>query len=291
MARQARHDNCLYTVSVLRIACPGAPRSTPGSGGTLAGLKHAKSLGIDAMEIEWVQSVPKNAEHVAKLGELAKALDIGLTVHAPYFVNLNSDDKEKLAASEKRIVDALSMAQVCGAVSVCVHAAFNGGKDSISVTDNVRRSTERILKKKSKVFPDVNLAYETMGKPSQWGTLDETLAVSKEFDLYPCVDVAHMHARSGGKVDSEQAFNEIFDRYAKVLGKKSLSSMHLHYSGIAFGDKGEKHHLTFEESGMAWKTFLKVLKKRNIGGTLVCESPAMEGDTILLQKTYDRINV
>lgn len=273
---------------MLRIACPGSPASTPGSGGTLAGLKHAAKLGIDAMEIEWVQSVPKNAEHVAAVGKAARDLDIALTVHAPYFVNLNSAEKEKIAASEKRILDALAMAQVCGAVSVCVHAAFNGKDDSATVTDSIRRSTERIMKKKPSLFPDVNLAYETMGKPSQWGTLDEVLAVAKEFGIYPCVDVAHLHARSNGAVNSAAEFEELLDRYAKVLGKKSLSTMHIHYSGIAYGEKGEKHHLTFAESDLKWKDFLKVLKKRKVGGILVCESPSMEDDTLLLAKAYAR---
>jgi deoxyribonuclease-4 len=273
---------------MLRIACPGTPKSTPGSGGTLAGLKRAKELGINAMEIEWVQSVPKNAEHVAAVGVLAKELDIALTVHAPYFVNLHSAEKEKIAASEARILAALSMAQVCGAVSVCVHAAFNGGKDSKTVTDSIRRSTERIMKKKASLFPDVNLAYETMGKPSQWGTLDETLAVAKEFGIYPCIDVAHMHARTNGKINSTKEFDELLDRYAKVLGKKSLKNMHVHYSGIAYGEKGEKHHLTFEESDLRWKDFLKVLKKRGVGGVLVCESPSMEDDTMLLMREYAR---
>lgn len=288
MTRRAHRDNCLYTAFVLRIACPGSPKSTPGSGGTLAGLKRAKELGIAAMEIEWVQSVPKNPEHVAAVGRLAKELGIGLTVHAPYFVNLHSDDAEKLAASEKRIVDALTMAQLCGAVSVCVHAAFNGGKASAMVTDSVRRCTDRIMKKKH-LFPDVNLAYETMGKHSQWGTLDETLEISKEFGLYPCVDVAHMHARANGAINSTREFEELLDRYADVLGKRSLKSMHIHYSGIAYGEKGEKHHLTFEESDARWKDFLNVLKKRDVGGFLVSESPAMEDDALLLQKTYESL--
>ncbi len=274
---------------MLRIACPGSPRSTPGSGGTIAGLKHAAKLGINAMEIEWVQSVPKNAEHVAEVGALAKELDMVLTVHAPYFVNLNSAEKEKIVASEQRILAALSMAQVCGAVSVCVHAAFNGKDDPSTVTDSIRRSTERIMKKKGSLFPDVNLAYETMGKHSQWGTLEETLLIAMEFDIYPCVDTAHMHARANGGMNTEREWEELFDRYAKVLGKKSLKNMHLHYSGIAYGEKGEKHHLPFEESDADWKGFLRVLKRREIGGVLVCESPEMEDDTLLLQATYDRM--
>lgn len=271
---------------MLHIACPGAPKSTPSPGGTLKGLQRAHDLGITAMEIEWVQSVPKNAEHVAKLGEVAKGLGIVLTVHAPYFINLNSEDDDKLAASQKRILDALAMAQVCGAVSVCVHAAFNGGKDSAHVTDNVRFATDGIMRKKATLFPDVNLAYETMGKHVQWGTLEEVLAISKEFDIYPCVDTAHMHARANGAMNSEEEFDGLFDRYAKALGKKSLGRMHLHYSGINYGPAGEKNHLPIRESDADWKAFLKVLKKRDIGGVLVNESPEMENDTVFLRDAY-----
>ncbi len=241
------------------------------------------------MEIEWVQSVPKNKEHVASLGKLARELDIALTVHAPYFVNLNSDDDAKLSASRIRILDALTMAQICGAVSVCVHAAFNGGKDSKHVTENVRFSTEAIMTMKSKLFPDVNLAYETMGKQSQWGTLDEVLEIAKEFDIYPCIDTAHMHARANGAVNTEQEWDDLFNRYAEVLGKASLQKMHLHYSGIAYGEKGEKHHLPLEESDANWKGFLRVLKRRKVGGILVCESPLMEDDTLLLQNTFAKL--
>ena len=274
---------------MLAFACPGAPKSTPNPGGTLKGLARAHELGIGAMEIEWVQSVPKNAEHVAKLGEVARGYGIVLTVHAPYFINLNSEDDAKLAASQKRILDALAMAQVCGAVSVCVHAAFNGGKDSAHVTDNVRFATDGIMRKKAKLFPDVNLAYETMGKHVQWGTLEEVLAISKEFGIYPCVDTAHMHARANGGMNSEKEFDALFDAYAKVLGKKSLQTMHLHYSGINYGPAGEKNHLAYEESDANWKGFLKVLKRRKIGGVLVNESPAMEDDTLLLQRAYAKL--
>jgi deoxyribonuclease-4 len=152
------------------------------------------------MEMEWVQSVPKNPDHVAEVGALARSLSFALTVHASYFINLNSDDTDKLAASKKRIIDALSMAQIAGAVSVCVHAAFYGARKDQAL-DSVRRATDDILKYKQTLFPTVNLAYETMGKHTQFGTLDEVLTVSKEFDIYPCVDVSHMHARANGAMN------------------------------------------------------------------------------------------
>ncbi len=271
---------------MLLFACPGAPLSTPKPGGTLKGIQQCHDLGLHAMEMEWVQSVPKNPEHVEAIGILARSLNFSLTVHAPFFINLNSDEKEKYEASKKRILDALTMAQIAGARSVCVHAAFYGSKDPKVALENVRRATDQILKFKNTLFPNVNLAYETMGKQSQFGTMEEVLAVSKEFGIYPCVDFAHMHARSNGKVNSTKEWNELLDLYEEFLGKKSLSEMHIHYCGIAYGLKGEKNHVPLLESDANWKDFLNVLNKRKIGGILVCESPLQEKDTTLLQEVY-----
>jgi deoxyribonuclease IV len=277
----------LSTLRMLRFAVPGSPLSTPKPGGTVAGLQYIHSLGLNAMELEWVQRVPLNPEHMALIGATAKELDIMLTVHAPYYINLNSPEPEKLVASKKRILDALWMAQIAGIVSVCVHAAFNLGCDEATVLENVRRAVDDILKHKQKLFPDVNLGLETMGKQSQFGTLEEVLKISREFDLYPVIDPAHLHARSNGAVNSTEEWHEMFDVYEEYLGKKSLQKMHLHFSGIAYGPKGEKHHLELRESDAKWEEFVKVLKERAIGGVCVCESPAMEKDTALMKGVYD----
>ena len=125
-----------------------------------------------------------------------------------------------------------------------------------------------------------------MGKPTQFGTLEEVLRISKEFGIYPTVDPAHMHARTNGLINSTEEWGDMFDLYEHSLGKKSLKRMHMHFSGIAYGLKGEKHHEPLRESDARWEDFLQVLKDRKIEGTVVCESPAMEKDTVLMQKTF-----
>ncbi len=274
---------------MLRFAVAGSPLSTPSPGGTVEGLKHAKKLGIDAMEIEWVQMVPRDPKRMAEIRKTAEELDMTLTVHAPYYVNLNSPEPDKLAASIGRVTAALAMGELAGVRSVCVHAAFRLGQPPEHVYDNVAKAVDKILQKKAKLFPSVNLALETMGKPTQFGTLEEVLKISKEFDLYPTLDPAHMHALSNGKWNTEEEWNEMFDMCAKYLGKKCLDYVHMHFSGIEYGLKGEKKHLPLEKSDANWKGFLRVLKDRKIGGTVVCESPAMEDDTLLLRKTYEKL--
>jgi len=271
---------------MLHFAVAGVPASTPKPGGTVEGLKHAKSLGITAMELEWVQRVPPNEERMHEIRKTAEELGMYLTCHAPYYINLNSPEPEKLTASKKRILDALRMAEIAGIHSVCVHAAFYLGMDPNIAYENVKRAVDDIMKHKNNTFPHVNLGLETMGKQTQFGTLEEVLRISKEFDVYPVVDPAHLHARYNGKINSTKEWEEMFDVYEKYLGKKSLQSMHMHFSGIAYGVKGERHHLPLEESDAKWQDFLRVLKHRKIAGSLVCESPLLEVDTLRMQKTY-----
>lgn len=274
---------------MLHFAIAGSPMSTPHPGGTVEGLRTAKGLGISAMEIEWVQNVPSSKERMAEIRSVAQELDITLTAHAPYFVNLNSPEKPKLAASKQRVLAALTQAELAGVVSVCVHAAFNLGRQPAEVYDNVSRAVGDILRKKEQYFPHVNLALETMGKPSQFGSFEEALQISKDFALYPCVDFAHLHAREQGAINTAAEWDALLDRYEDVLGAKALSHMHIHYSGIEFGKGGERKHLPLKESDANWKEFLTVLKQRKVGGVLVCESPLMEEDTLLLQRTYAKL--
>ncbi len=145
------------------------------------------------------------------------------------------------------------------------------------------------MSKKEKFFPHVNLGLETMGKGTQFGTLEELLKLSKEFGIYPTVDPAHMHARTNGAWNTAKEWETMFDMYEKALGKKSLKTVHMHFSGIAYGPKGEKHHVPLQESDARWVDFLKVVKKRKIEGVIVCESPLLEVDTLLLQETYNSL--
>ena len=274
---------------MLHFAVAGVPYSTPKPGGTVEGLKQAKKLGITAMEIEWVQRVPDSPQRMLEIRKTSEELDMYLTCHAPYYIKLNSPEKEKLEASKKRILLALRMSEIAGIKSVCVHPAFYLGMVPRIAFDNVRRAMDDIMKCQAKDFPHVNLGLETMGKPTQFGTLEEVLRISKEFGIYPTVDPAHMHARSNGLINSSKEWHEMFDLYESYLGKSALKHVHMHFSGIAYGPKGEKHHLPLRESDAKWKDFLQVLKDRKITGTVVCESPLLEEDTILIQKTFEKM--
>ena len=65
--------------------------------------------------------------------------------------------------------------------------------------------------------------------------------------------------------------------------------MHIHLSGIQYGAKGEKKHLNLEEADLQYVELLRALKDYHVKGLVICESPNLEGDALLLQETYSKL--
>ena len=105
----------------------------------------------------------------------------------------------------------------------------------------------------------------------------------------PCIDFSHLYSRTIGKNNTKQEFQQILTGLEKGLGKEALNNMHVHISGIAYGEKGEKNHLLLKESKFNYKDLLKELKEFKCKGVVTCESPNIEKDALLLQETYKKI--
>ncbi|MDD3042404.1 MAG: TIM barrel protein [Methanosarcinaceae archaeon] len=254
---------------------------------SVAGIERIRELGLDCMELEFVQSVRMRENGAKKVLEAAGKEGVALSVHAPYYINLNSLEEDKLKASIERIYQAARIGSLCGAESIVFHAAFyqKSSKEEAyaKVSKTLRELGERL---RSEGIPAV-LRPETMGKSSQFGTLEEVLSLSREIEgVRPCLDFSHMHAREG-KDNSYPEFAGILERVEETLGKEGLYDMHMHVSGIDYGKSGEKKHLLLEESDFNYPELLKALKEFGVKGLLICESPNLEGDALLLKKSYE----
>jgi len=107
----------------LLFGTAGIPRSTKGTG-SVSGIKRIRELGLDCMELEFVQGVRMSEKGAKNVLEAANNEEVALSVHAPYYINLNSCEEEKLKASLERIYDAAKIGNLCGAESIVLHAGF-----------------------------------------------------------------------------------------------------------------------------------------------------------------------
>lgn len=268
----------------LRFGTAGIPWSAKGQG-TEEGIKEVRKLNLDAMELEFVQSVNISLEKAPLLKEIAKQNDIILTCHAPYYINLNSSDAQKVKDSIGRILKSARVLSACGGWSCCMHAAFYGqDKNLAEKLIPVFRNIVKTLKDES---IDAWLRPEIGGKKSQFGSLEEIIELCKSVEqMQPCIDYAHFHARDGGNKKYND-FSGSLSLLEKKLGKEALENMHMHVEGIEYTEKGERNHTNLEDSDLQWKELLQALKEFNAKGVLICESPNIEKDAKMMQKYYN----
>jgi deoxyribonuclease-4 len=138
----------------------------------------------------------------------------------------------------------------------------------------------------------VTLRPETMGKSAMLGSLDDTIKMSQALKgVNPCLDVAHLHARAGdGSINSYDEWANILEDYGNALGDSALKDLHIHISGIEYGDKGEKEHLPLEESDLDFKAVFRALNEFECQGRILCESPILEEDALLCKNTWCEIS-
>ena len=266
----------------------GVPHSSQ-SGSTVDGIKRIAELGLGCMELEFVHSVNISKDKAPDVKKKAAEKGIFLSCHAPYFINLHAIEPAKKYASMSRIEKSAEILGLCGGWSVCFHPGFYLNLEKEKVFGTISSNIKAIRKKLDDSGVDVWLRPETTGKPTQFGDIIELLKISQDCEgVMPVIDFSHLHARSGGKYNSAPEFNEILGNVEKYLGKEGLENMHIHVSGIAYGEKGEKNHLILKESDMAYEELARAWKEFRIKGVVICESPNIEEDALLLKETYNK---
>ncbi|MDI6783156.1 MAG: deoxyribonuclease IV [bacterium] len=267
----------------------GTPHSSKSSS-SVDGVKRIAELGLGCMELEFVQGVRMGAETAKQVQVAMQEAGVRLSVHAPYYINLTSKEIEKQQASIKRILDSARIGWLCGADSVVFHAAFYQGEDPKKVYQGVKSHLQDIVAILKKEKNQTWIRPETTGKGSQFGTVEEIIQLSLEIDrVLPCVDFSHLHARSNGKMNSYNEFAGVLELLNKKLGRKALDTMHIHISGIKYGEKGEREHLNLKDSDFKYQELLKAFRDFKIAGYVICESPNLEEDALLLKKTYEKL--
>jgi len=272
----------------LLFGTAGSPHSSR-TASTIDGIKRIAELGLGCMELEFVQGVRMGEAGARLVAETAAREGVKLSAHAPYFINLNAHEPEKIIASQERILQTARIGAICGAESITFHAAYYLGDPPEKAYNAVRKSLEEVMNRLKRENNRVWIRPEVMGKPSQFGTIEEVLNLCTELEgVGICMDFAHWHARTG-EFNSYPEFASILQQIKQRLGDEALDDMHIHVSGIAYGKKGEIKHLNLKEADLHYVELLRALKDYEVKGIVICESPNLEEDALLLQETYHNL--
>lgn len=264
----------------------GVPNCTEKKNNPVEGVINVHRLGLDCMQLEFAHGVRMKEEISSALRKISYELNVPLTSHGPYYINLNAREQDKIDSSVERIIQTAKISDMCGAESMTFHAAFYMKDSPYDVFDLVEKSMNVIEERLSRLDIEIELRPELTGKTSQFGSLEELLSLSKNINsCLPCLDFSHLFARTG-QFNTYEEFVAVLSNVKENLGKDSTKNLHMHISGISSNAKGDLKHLNLNESDFNWKDLLKALKDQDCKGYMICNSPNLEEDAIMLKEYY-----
>lgn len=231
---------------------------------------------LKCAEIEFVRQIYlKKKERMQEIKEAAIVNNISLSVHAPYYVNLASLEKEKIIASKQRILRSAKVGEAVGAKVVCFHPGYYMKRDPEKVYEIVSHQIADMNDQLKENGFKIKLAPELMGKHSQFGSPEEIVRLHKEIKgISMTVDFAHYFARNLGKPD--------YKKLVSMLPK----TFHAHFSGIEYTDKGERRHLKID--ALEFEKVLKELIAQDKTCTIINESTDVLNDLLKMRKVLDK---
>jgi deoxyribonuclease-4 len=275
-----------------RFGTVGAPTGTPKRpGGSPGAIQFSRSIGLRAFELGWVQSVRVTEATCALIRAAGQEHDVALSVHAPYFINLNAE-AEEWPKSRKRLMDAAHYGRLAGATDIIFHPGSYFMREPRQVLEVAIPRLKECAAELKRNGDNVILRPETMGKSAMLGSFEDALAMSDAIQgVQPCLDFAHLHARPGdGTMNTYDEWCRLLEAYKQAGGAQSLRGLHIHLSGIEYGPKGEKNHLELKEADFDLKALFRALHDYGCQGRILCESPIMEDDALKMKKQWIKIS-
>ncbi len=260
------------------------------SGDYVKAIEYVAREGLDALEYEAVRGVRISEKKAVAIRQAAMQYGVTLSMHAPYFINFASPEKETIDKSKKRLLDALRAAEWMGAYAVVFHPGYYKGnpskehalKKTIEAVKAVVEEAEQLGIKTPEIAP------ETTGKKTQVGDVEEVIAICREVPrCRPAVDWAHLYARYQGQfITSVDHVIQVVEKIEKELGSRAVNPLHTHFSRIEYGEGGEREHHTLDETqyGPEFRVVCEAYKQTGVRAVIISESPILDQDALKMKK-------
>lgn len=258
---------------------------------TLEAGKWCKDRGIDVFEYSFGRGITLNEKTAKAIGERFHAEGVELTVHAPYYINLANPDPEMIQKSYGYILSSLKKVKDFGGNRVVVHPATQGKMTREAAVELMLQNAKGLVEvlDREGYAEGYKVCFETMGKMAQLGTPDEIIKVCCLDDrFYPCVDFGHVNAREQGVLKNAANYNTLIQKMEDFLPKHKVFDMHVHFSKIEYGAKGEIRHLTFADQnyGPDYEPLMEIFHRKGMSPYVICESDGTQAEDTVAMKKY-----
>ena len=264
-------------------------------------------LSLDWIELQNTYGVKMQNEQALKYCELARKFNIGISLHAPYYITLASGDPAVVKRSIERIFRCFHLAETINANRIIFHPGHFPGTTDGDRRNGLKQLIKHLLSIKNDIPKGIYLYAETAGKKAQLGSLKDIVQICSAVSFVkPCLDLAHVHGFTGGTLYSEESIYTVLDYVEEKLGVNALQDIHFHMYPVEVDKNGEKKHRAFNEtienqqlclmdeahSNIYYprpEHFINAIKRKSMTPVIVCEAlNSQESGARIMKDIYYR---
>ncbi len=253
--------------------------------------KYLHDMELDAYEYQCSRGVRVSEEKAQKIHDEAEKYNISLSVHAPYYISLSTQEEDKKKSTIKYITDTMEVAKKLGATKIVVHAGALLGLDRKYAVESACNLLKDAYNEADRLgLGDIIICPETMGKINQLGDSKEIIKMCKvDSRMIPTIDFGHLYCRNVGKIITKEDWIKELSIYVDELDFDRMKHFHSHFSQMEYTEKGgEKRHVIFEDVGFgpSYKNVIDAIISLNLEPTIICESAGTQSIDAKTMKEY-----
>ncbi len=232
--------------------------------------------------------IAKDNMELQKLSHVAKDLDVQLSIHTPYYMDLIGDpgDNPVTEKSLNAIRWSGVLAKEMKAIAVVTHVGlYNGVAKKLALQQVIQNLTYL-----SKWYRDNKIeafiGLELSGKQEVFGSMNEVLKVCKAVKgVIPVLNFAHIHAREGGSLNKPEDFTAVIEKCLKVTG----NWVYGHFSGVEHENGNEKRYTPIKKGDLRFEPLAESILDLGLNLTLISGSPLLEHDAMYMKVILERV--
>jgi deoxyribonuclease-4 len=235
--------------------------------------------------ITLASGLAQNFLELDELGQMGKEMDVQLSMHTPYYMDLASNS-ELTARCMDNIRWAGIMTNQMDGCLVVTHLGLAQEKNRKQAKKNITDNIASIMEwwEDNKIKPRLGL--ETSGRKEVFGSLEEVLEMCDEIKgCVPVINFAHAHARESGGLREPQDFGALLDKVRSYVD----GHFYTHFSGVEHEGGNEKRITPIKKGDLKFEPLADYLADENPNITIISSSPLLEHDAMYMKVIYERV--
>ena len=264
---------------VVDVAPPGREPAAASRSVLSTPLKRRDSL----TALTW--SLAKDTADLAQTRALARALDVDLTLHAPYYVDFFGS-RESRERSMRQLQWAAILADGLGARLTVTHLGFYGPASRNESVDELTRIAGEIsdwIQRFSRGH--LRLGVEPSGHPDVFGSREEVLELAHRVKgIVPVLNLPQIAARERADFAEPSQLQPVIEQFREA----SHGEIYLNFSGVEIYGTGEFRLTPIKRGNLRFDPLAEILADRDFDVTVISSSPLLEHDAMYMKLLYER---